>query len=176
MTTTVQVSRTQRSVRVAALLAAAVVLASGGTARTAEPAEAGAAGRIADLAWMAGAWAGEEGKGQMEEYWTAPKGGAMLGVHRDVVDGKMVSFEFLRIEERSGSLVYLSMPQGRPVTPFPLAKLEGKRIVFENPSHDFPQRILYRLEADGSLAARIEGTSAKGEKAAEWRWRPASLK
>jgi hypothetical protein len=131
---------------------------------------------IADLGWMAGSWAGNEGKTQMDEHWTAPKGGAMLGLHRDVVGGKMVSFEFLRIEETPGGLAYLSMPQGRPVTAFPLAKLEGKRVVFENPTHDFPQRIIYWLEADGSLAARIEGTQEGKGESAEWRWKPSTLR
>ena len=57
-----------------------------------------------------------------------------------------------------------------------LAKLEGKRVVFENATHDFPQRIIYWLEADGSLAARIEGTQNGKEQSAQWRWRPATLK
>jgi hypothetical protein len=29
--------------------------------------------------------------------------------------------------------------------------------VFENLEHDFPQRIIYRRNQDGSLTARIEG-------------------
>ena len=29
--------------------------------------------------------------------------------------------------------------------------------LFENTAHDFPQRIIYRRDADGSLLARIEG-------------------
>jgi hypothetical protein len=134
------------------------------------------AAKIEDLAWMAGSWAGEEGKVQMDEHWTAAKGGAMLGVHRDVADGRMVSFEFLRIEATPGGLAYLSMPQGRPVTAFPLAKLEGKRVVFENPTHDFPQRIIYWLEADGSLAARIEGMQDGKEESAQWRWKASALR
>jgi len=132
--------------------------------------------RVEDLAWMAGSWAGDEGKVQMDEHWTAPKGGAMLGIHRDVAGGRMISFEFLCIETTPGGIAYLSMPQGRPVTAFPLAKLEGKRVVFENATHDFPQRIIYWLEADGSLVARIEGTQDGKEQSAQWRWRPAALK
>jgi len=30
-------------------------------------------------------------------------------------------------------------------------------LIFENAAHDFPQRIIYRLNDDGSLLARIEG-------------------
>jgi hypothetical protein len=38
-----------------------------------------------------------------------------------------------------------------------LIKLQSREAVFENPEHDFPRRIIYRLEPDGSLFARIEG-------------------
>jgi len=31
-------------------------------------------------------------------------------------------------------------------------------VVFENPAHDFPQRIIYRRRGTDSLLARIEGT------------------
>lgn len=41
---------------------------------------------------------------------------------------------------------------------FKLVKHGEGEALFENPEHDFPQRIIYRLEKDGSLFARIEGT------------------
>jgi hypothetical protein len=37
-------------------------------------------------------------------------------------------------------------------------------VVFENPRHDFPQRVAYRLDPDGVLQARIEGQ--RGEETA----------
>src|SRR6266850_2648121 len=133
-------------------------------------------GTIADLAFMAGSWSGVEGTTEMDEHWTAPGGGAMLGLHRDVAGGKMVSFEYARIEERADGVFFMASPRGKPATPFRLVKLEGKKAVFENPEHDFPQRIIYWLEADGSLSARIEGTQGGKEASEQWRWRPSSLK
>jgi hypothetical protein len=106
----------------------------------------------------------------MEELWLPPAGGAMLGLHRDVAGGRMVSFEFLRIEETERGLVYLSQPRGGPVTPFHAAQVTGKRVVFENPEHDFPQRILYWLDEEGALHARIEGKDKGKDAAMEWRW------
>ncbi|MCC7178998.1 MAG: hypothetical protein IT177_11465 [Acidobacteria bacterium] len=127
------------------------------------------------LAWMAGSWAGADGRVEHEEHWTAPKGGAMVGMHRTIRDGRMVEFEFLRIEEQKGGLVYLSMPNGRsPATPFTLKTLEGQRVVFENLAHDFPQRVIYWLDGD-DLRARIEGTANGKERSMEWRWSRAIL-
>ena len=43
-------------------------------------------------------------------------------------------------------------------------KYEKQEAVFENPEHDFPQRIICRLGDDGSLNARIEGKRNGKEK------------
>ena len=128
---------------------------------------AGAAGdepSLASLAWMAGSWEGTADGVAMEEHWLPARGGAMLGVHRDVAGGRMVSFEFLRIEATAEGVTYLASPKGRPATPFRLVESGPARVVFANPEHDFPQRILYWLGEDGSLHARIEGR--QGEKPA----------
>ena len=131
---------------------------------------------LSDLAWMTGSWAGTSRGADMEEHWTAPKGNSMIGIHRDVAKGRTTSFEFLRIEQQGDQIVYLSMPNGRsPATPFPLKELSGQRVVFENPTHDFPQRII--SWKDGTdLRARIEGTMNGKAGSEEWRWSPAGLK
>ena len=117
------------------------------------PAPAQAA--IGDLAWLAGAWVGTRGKSSIEERWSPPGGGAMLGVSRTVRGDKMTAFEFLRIVERDGGLVYKAQPGGKPPTEFVLTELSGTRAVFENPRHDSPQRIVYELSAEGQLSASI---------------------
>ena len=151
--------------RRAALFAAVLLLAApfGG----AQPASLDA------VAFLAGTWTGEEGGVSMEEHWTRPAGGMMLGLHRDVAPGKPAFFEFLRIEETPKGIVYLASPRGAPATAFPLVESGGNRAVFENRKHDCPTRIIYRLTGDGSLHARIEGTK-KGKPAfEEWTWKKA---
>lgn len=129
-----------------------------------------------DLSWLAGSWSGETRGIQMEEHWTAPKGSSMVGMHRDVGKGRTMLFEFLRIEQRGDQIVYLSMPNGRsPATPFPLKEVSGTRVVFENPAHDFPQRIIYWKDG-ADLRARIEGTMNGKPGSEEWRWSPGGLK
>jgi len=89
----------------------------------------------------------------------------MLGMHRDA-KGAKASFEFLRIVETADGLVYLAQPGGKPPTPFKLSELAKDRVVFANPEHDFPKRILYMLR-EKQLCARVEGD---GEAAEEWCW------
>jgi hypothetical protein len=112
---------------------------------------------IGDLAWLAGDWGGSRTSGAtFEERWSLPKGGAMLAVSRSVnASGKMFAFEFLRIIERDGGLVYIAQPNGAPPTEFVLSELSAKRAVFDNPRHDYPKRIVYELSADGGLTATI---------------------
>lgn len=129
-----------------------------------------------DLAWMTGSWIGAAGGIEMEEHWTAPKGNSMIGLHRDVGKGRTLLFEFLRIEQRGDEIVYLAMPNGRsPATAFPLKEVSGTRVVFENPAHDFPQRIIYWMDG-GDLRARVEGTRNGRTIGEEWRWAPGALK
>jgi hypothetical protein len=120
------------------------------------PAPAKAA--IGDLAWLSGAWVGTRGTGgttSIEERWSPPLGGAMLATSRTVSREKMRAFEYLRIVERDGGLVYIAQPNGRAPTEFVLTELGEKRAVFENPRHDSPQRIVYELSAEGGLSASI---------------------
>lgn len=111
---------------------------------------------IGDLEWLVGPWVGTRSSGaSIEERWTPPLGGAMLGVSRTVSRGRMSAFEYLRIVERDGGLVYIAQPGGQPPTEFVLTEVSKTRVVFDNPRHDYPKRIVYELSADGGLKATI---------------------
>jgi hypothetical protein len=133
------------------------------------PAPAKAA--IGDLSWLAGAWVGTRSSGSsIEERWSPPLGGAMLAVSRTVNNsGKMSAFEYLRIVERDGGLVYIAQPGGKTPTEFVLTELGGTRAVFDNPRHDYPKRIVYELSAEGHLSATIGFTKGGTPRRFEWK-------
>ena len=112
---------------------------------------------ISDLAWMANNWVGTRSSGSsVEERWSPPLGGSMLAVSRTVnTSDKMVAFEYLRVVEREGGLVYIAMPGGAKPTEFVLTELNATRAVFDNPRHDYPKRIVYELSAEGVLSTTI---------------------
>jgi hypothetical protein len=130
---------------------------------------------VEQLGWMSGHWSGASSGVRMEEHWTSPAAGLMVGMHRDVAPSKKPAFEFLRIEQRESGPVYLAMPGGRPATEFPLKSLSGGQAIFENLNHDFPQRILYWRDGE-SLCARAEGTLNGNTVGEEWCWGKAPLK
>lgn len=107
--------------------------------------------------WLAGCWEQQRGARVVHEQWMAPQGGMMLGTNRTVVADTARAFEFLRLAPREGRLTYTAMPGGRAETHFAAVALSDTLLVFENPAHDFPQRILYRRIGRDSLVARIEG-------------------
>ena len=114
---------------------------------------------IDDLAWLTGCWAAANQEAGSGEQWMSPAGGTMLGVNRSVRDGKTVAFEFIRIvEQDDGGLEFIASPSGQNTTSFTMSSLTDRDVIFENPDHDFPQRIIYRLMSDEDLLGRIEGT------------------
>jgi hypothetical protein len=60
--------------------------------------------QIGDLAWLAGRWVGEGLGGTMDEVWSEPVGGAMVGYFRLVRDGKPVFYEIMTVLEAENSV------------------------------------------------------------------------
>ncbi len=114
---------------------------------------------VARLAWLAGCWEGQTGPVRIEEQWSKPAGGTMLGLSRNMKGDKVIFSEFMRIVQDEGKIVYTPRigTKEAPV-PFGLIRMSADEAVFENLGRRFPQRIVYRREPNGSLFARIEGT------------------
>jgi hypothetical protein len=113
------------------------------------------------LSWLSGCWRSERGESGSGEMWTSSEGGALFGVSRTIRDGKLVEYEFMQIRETApGRLAFIARPSGQSEASFPLVRLAEREVVFENAAHDFPQRVMYRLDEHGVLRARIEGVQA----------------
>ena len=125
------------------------------------------------LSWLSGHWTFERDGRTVEEHWTKPAGGTVIGMGRTVRDGKNVEHEFLLVRQEGGELHYVAKPSRRAETVFKLTKLTDTEALFENPQHDFPTRVLYRRQPDGSLHARIEGVVNGRPRAIEYPYRRA---
>lgn len=124
---------------------------------------------VGDLAWMSGLWATEQGGRWTEESWSAPRGGVMLGHSRSGSGEALREFEFLRLQAGAdGVLDYVAQPGGGPPVAFRLTARDGTSATFENPAHDFPQRIVYRRDGD-SMVATI--SALDGSNAMSWTYR-----
>lgn len=122
---------------------------------------ADSAPKLDALAFLSGCWEINvpDRKLLVSEQWMSPFGNAMVGMARNVRDGKMGSYEYLRIVQNDTGIHYIAKPSQSPSeTSFKMVELRPNEVIFENPGHDFPQRVIYKLANNDNLAARIEGT------------------
>jgi len=113
------------------------------------------------LDWIVGHWCASLDGASAEEVWQPPEDGVYVGAGRTRDHGND-SMEYLRIAEVDGVQSYIAQPAGQPPTPFKRTAGGESWVRFENPDHDFPQRIEYRREGD-MLHAEIAGPNKDGE-------------
>ena len=113
---------------------------------------------VSQLSWMAGCWERRNGSRVVDEHWMPPRAGTMLGSGRTVRGDTLIEFEQTRIFERNGRLVFAARPSGQEPAEFESTESSDSAVTFSNPTHDFPQRVMYRRRGADSLIARVEGT------------------
>ena len=117
---------------------------------------------LARAGWFAGCWELRAPNRVTLEMWMPPLGDLMLGASRTTVGTATSEFEQLKLKVEGDKLVYIASPSGQKETPFTSTTISDTLIVFENPAHDFPQKIFYRRRGADSLIARIEGPGPNG--------------
>lgn len=112
---------------------------------------------VSRAGWLAGCWEMRAGPRVMHEQWMAPAAGAMFGMSRTIVGDSLRDWEFVILGPSAAGLAYQVNPAQQDGASFPATFMSDTLLVFENPSHDFPQRIIYRRRGADSVHARIEG-------------------
>jgi hypothetical protein len=85
--------------------------------------------RLIDRAgFLQGCWERRAGNRQVEEQWMKPRGGTMLGMARTVRGDTLIEYEFVRIFEQGGRLIYAAQPSGQPPAEFTSASIEAGAI------------------------------------------------
>jgi hypothetical protein len=118
---------------------------------------------LGELAWLEGEWERPVTGGIAVERWTRTDAG-LMGEAVVVRDGRERQTEALLLVSMGGEVFYIAKP---PENPYPVAfrMVSGAdgRFVFENPTHDFPQRIIYRRTGENAMTASIEGPGDGGD-------------
>jgi hypothetical protein len=138
------------------LLAAAVVAAS---CKNAEEKKARYA-EISKAAWLTGSWENVSENGTLTEAWEKLNDSTYSGKSYFIKEKDTLHFESVELTERNGEVIYSPTVQGQnddlPVA-FRMTSATEKQMVFENPSHDYPQKIVYTQVTADSLVAEISG-------------------
>ncbi len=117
-----------------------------------------------DLAWIAGHWQGQKDGDLLDEQWSAPMGGTILGMFRWIKDGRVQMYELLAIELG---------PEGKPVLllrhfnpgligwedkegawRYPLTGGGPREAVFTRP--DGGTRMIFRRTSEATLVVLLE--------------------
>ena len=118
-------------------------------------------GRADDFDWLIGEWTRETRGGIATEVWTRVSDHTLEGSGLFTAGEETRVTEHLRLELFGDEWFYTAKPPVNPYpTPFKLVSTDRRRFVFENPNHDFPQRILYVREDDGGLLVTISRMDA----------------
>lgn len=148
------------------LAAAAALLSAAAVAQTPAPAPEVVkldTSSMAELSWLYGCWGGKVNARDFREQWMPLRGNTLLGLGSTEFEGKLSSYEFLRIERRADGIFYVAKPSDQAEAAFKLvsavkdSREDATTFTFENAQHDFPQRIIYRRGTEGWLYATIEG-------------------
>ncbi len=116
---------------------------------------------IDELVWLAGNWEMEGTEGVLTETWqketdTSFTGSGVFIGHK----GDTLFAEHLRLIQDDTGLSYRAIVpdqnEGQEVV-FNLKSISGSKVVFENLSHDFPQRIVYQNTSDSTMHVAVEG-------------------
>ncbi len=119
--------------------------------------------RLSSLTWLLGTWSRPAPQGRATERWVQVDERLFRGEGRARIGaGGGRVLESLLLVELDGEVFYLAkVPENTYPVPFRLTASSETRAVFENPSHDFPQRLEYTL-VDGGLHVKVSAEADEG--------------
>ncbi len=144
-----------------------------------EPAPVSA--RLSDLAWIAGLWEGTMPDGsKIEEIWSAPGAGTMMGMWRWTEGEKVRLYELFTFETGADGVPVLKLRHFRaglialedkdtPLT-FHLVASKAGEHTFENQDPARPTRLVYRRAGDDSMTVILVRTQDGASRSDEFRY------
>ena len=126
-------------------------------------------GTISKAEWFLGNWENKTPQGDLSENWVKVNDSVFNGESYFIKKKDTLFGETVVLSEQDGALLYTVTTKGQngelPVA-FKMTSATANQIVFENPAHDFPTKITYKLVHKDSLVAEISGLQS-GKPASE---------
>ncbi len=123
------------------------------------------AGLESQLKLLEGQWIDMD-QGNYAETWAGNQDDTLLtGAGFSVESGVFTRTEKLAIVKNDTSIFYQATVEGQnqgATIPFKRVKKDNAKLVFENPAHDFPQRIEYYFQTDSTLEITVGSITDTG--------------
>jgi hypothetical protein len=114
--------------------------------------------KIAD--WLIGNWENKSPDGVLTESWTKLNDSTFNASSHFIKGKDTLHFETIVLAQKGETLTYFATVKGQnddKAVTFPSTAESDKQLIFENPKHDYPQKITYTKGADNTLTAEISG-------------------
>lgn len=115
---------------------------------------------LEQLSWLAGTWRRETAQALTYETWRQLSNSTFEGESFRLAkaSGDTVFTESLLLVAMQEAVFYIpKVAENAYPVPFKLTVLEDDRAIFENPRHDFPQRVIYARSGHDAFTATVEG-------------------
>lgn len=116
--------------------------------------------KIKAAKWLLGNWENNSADGNLSETWKKVNDSTFQAKSYFIKEKDTLHFEAITLQQKGEELTYSATVQGqnndKPVS-FKLTTSTEKQMVFENPKHDYPQKISYTQITPDSLVAKISG-------------------
>ena len=110
--------------------------------------------------WLLGNWENKSDDGDLLENWKKVNDSLYEGESYFIKGKDTLHFEKIQMKQKGEALFYITTIKGqnndKPVTFIHNDTIE-KQLVFENPKHDFPQKIAYSKITKDSIIIQISG-------------------
>ncbi|MFA6276522.1 MAG: DUF6265 family protein [Pedobacter sp.] len=117
---------------------------------------------IKQFSFMLGTWDKKTEKGKLSETWVRTKDGLLGKSYKHSLKGDSILMETVVIKKIDNDFYFCvtgAQEDKTKMVKFKLISFEDKLLMFENKTHDFPQRIVYENKGRDNLFAWIWGVS-----------------
>jgi hypothetical protein len=123
--------------------------------------------KLAD--WLIGNWENKSPDGILTENWKKVNDSTFSAVSLFIKGKDTLHSEKITLSQQGEMLMYSATVNGQnndKAIDFPSTTETENKLIFENPSHDYPQKITYSKGANNTLTAEISG-DLRGKKTTE---------
>jgi hypothetical protein len=116
--------------------------------------------KIKTADWLIGKWENVSPEGTLTETWSKVNDSTFQGSSYFIKGKDTIHFETIKLQQKGETLTYNATVKGQnndEAVAFELTTSTEKGLVFENPKHDYPQKISYTKDANNTLTAEISG-------------------
>lgn len=116
--------------------------------------------KIEKMNWLIGYWELKLNEGLLVESWTKANDSIFIGKSYFLKGSDTIHSEKIQLTQSKENLFYSPTVAGQnndKAINFKLTSINETLFVFENPAHDYPQKISYSIENTTSFTATISG-------------------